>query len=255
VQSIGRSWDEFEPARHFRSLVVTDDFSLAEAAFLLAAVTRRALDDASGRAGSSSFDLLGQLARLDELVGSVDTPTSHGIARALFGSGRFRGNSARYHDTDNSLLDVVLDRGLGIPITLSVVMVEVGTRLGVRLCGVGLPGHFVVGEIDGVARIPTRFFDPYHGGAVLDAEDCRDLVNRMAGRPVNVPPECWYPATPGAVVERMLNNLKAIWGQTLRAGDPTAAVVLRSVMWMRSCLSSIGDSERDEWSRLVAPLN
>ena len=255
MQSIGRSWDDFEPARRFRSLVASSDFALAEAAFTMAAVVRRAQDDAARNEHAVDFDLVGQLARLDELAAAVETPTSHGVARHLFGSGRFRGNVDRYRDPDNSLLDVVLDRGLGIPISLSVLMIEVAARVGVSLCGVGLPGHFVVGEIDGVARIPSRFFDPFHGGAVLDAEDCRDLVNRLAGRAVAVPPECWYPATPAAVMERMLNNLKAIFVGASRSGDPSALVVLRSVMWLRACLVTIGDSERDEWSRLVASLN
>jgi regulator of sirC expression with transglutaminase-like and TPR domain len=255
VQSIGRSWSEFEPAAQFRNLVASADFSLAEAAFCLSAVMRCARADAHGIEPSPSSDLVEQLARLDELAAAVETPTSHGVARHLFGSGLFRGNVARYHDPDNSALDVVLDRGLGIPITLSVLMIEVAARVGVPLCGVGLPGHFVVGEIDGVARIPTRFFDPFHGGTVLDAEDCRDLVNRLAGRPVAIPPECWYPASSVAVIERMLNNLKAIWTAAVGSGDPSALLVVRAVMWLRSCLATIGESERAEWSRLVAPFN
>ena len=255
MQSIGRSWRDFEPAERFRSLVATPEFPLADAAFTMSAVLQRARDDARGAGESSDFDLVERLARLDELAAAVETPTSHGVARFLFASGRFRGNVARYQDPENSSLDVVLDRGLGIPISLSVLMIEVAARVGVTLCGVGLPGHFVVGEIDGVARIPSRFFDPFHGGAVLDAEDCRDLVNRLAGRPVAIPPECWYPASPVAIVERMLNNLKAIWTTSARAGDPSALIVLRAVMWLRSCLPTIGGSEHDEWSRLVAPLN
>lgn len=221
----------------------------------MSAVVRRAQVDAMGTDRFVDVDLVGQLARLDELAAGVETPTSHGVARHLFGSGRFRGNAARYQEPDNSFLDAVLDRGLGIPISLSVLMIEVAARVGVSLCGVGLPGHFVVGEIDGVARIPSRFFDPFHGGAVRDAEDCRDLVNRLAGRMVAVPPECWYPATPAAVIERMLNNLKAIFMGASRSGDLSALIVLRSVMWLRACLATIGDSERDEWSRLVASLN
>lgn len=255
MQSIGRSWDDFAPAQRFRALLTAPDFVLAEAALAMSAVVQRARHDAAGVEGSLEFDFVGHLARIDELAAEVETPTSHGIARHLFGSGRFRGNATQYHDPENSLLDRVLDRGLGIPISLSVLMIDVGSRLGVPLRGVGLPGHFVVGEIDGVARIPSRFFDPFHGGAVLDAEDCRDLVNRLAGRPVAIPPECWYPTSDVAVIERMLNNLKAIGTNSVRSGDPSAVIVLRAVMWLRSCLVTIGDSERDEWSRLVAPLN
>lgn len=231
------------------------DFSLGEAALLLSAVCRRAQSDVDGIDRVGSFDLVGQLARLDELAAAVETPTAHGVARHLFASGRFRGNVENYRDPDNSFLDVVLDRGLGLPITLSIVMIEVAFRVGVPLCGVGLPGHFVVGQIDGVARIPTRFFDPFHGGVELDAEDCRDLVNRLAGRPVAVPPECWYPTSALAVVERMTNNLKAVCLAGVAGGDPTELVMLRAVMWLRACLPSIGGSEREEWLRLVARLN
>ncbi len=255
MQSIGRSWDDFEPALRFRSLVQAGDGSLAEVALLLSHVTTRACDDLDGTDRSRAADLVGQLARIDELAASVESPTAQGVARSLFASGRLRGNVADYSDPRNSLLDVVMERGLGIPITLSILMIEVGARLGVRLCGVGLPGHFLVGEIDGVARIPSRFFDPFHGGAVLDAEDCRDLVNRMAGRPVAIPPVAWYPASMVAIVERMLNNLRAIWVQRLAGGDHGAVIVLRALQWMRSCVVEIGDDDRAEWARLVAPLN
>jgi len=75
----------------------------------------------------------------------------------LFGRGRFSGNRRDYYDPRNSLLDQVLERQLGIPITLAIVAMEVGRRLGVPLSGVGMPGHFLVGS-DG------SYFDPFHQG-------------------------------------------------------------------------------------------
>ena len=208
-----------------------------------------------GGAGEPEFDLVGCLARLDDIAASVEIPTAIGVARSLFGSGRFGGDTIQYHDPRNSFLDSVIDRGLGLPITLSVLMIEVASRVGVELCGVGLPGHFVVGEIDGVASVPARFFDVFHGGKILDADGCRALVSRLAGGRVEIPVEAWYPATNLAIVERMLNNQRAYWANLARTGDPSALLVLDAVMWSRSCLPTIGDSERGDWMRAVAPLN
>ena len=224
----------------------------------MSALIRLAMSDAGftiGRPVATDVDMVGELARLDELAAGVDVPTSFGVARHLFGSGRFGGDSVDYYDPRNSFLDEVLDRGIGLPITLSVLMIEVASRLGVELRGIGLPGHFVVGELDGVARVPARFFDPFNGGSVLDADGCRDLVSRLAGGPITIPVEAWYPATNGSILERMLNNQKAYWMALTRTGDLSAASVLNAVMWARSCMPLIGDRERGEWMRAIAPLN
>ena len=268
MQSVGRSWDDVEIARIFRSSVRSSEPALAESALAMAAVIRLAMVDAgfptgrhdatSGaddRVGDDQFDMVGQLARLDELAASVETPTATGVFRTLFDSGRFRGDTLDYYDPRNSFLDEVLDRGVGIPITLSVLMIEVAARVGVDVRGVGLPGHFVVGELDGVARVPARFFDPFHGGAILDADGCRALVSRLAGGPVVIPSEAWYPSSNLSIIERMLNNQKAYWMALTRTGDLSAATVLGAVMWARSCLPHIGDRERGEWMRAIAPLN
>jgi hypothetical protein len=255
VQSAGRSWDEVEIARVFRSTVRSSDVPLAESAFAMAALVRLAMVDAGFDGGRVDLDMIGQLARLDELAAAVEVPTSFGVARALFESGRFRGDAVDYYDPRNSFLDVVLDRGVGLPITLSVLMIEVAARVGVDVRGIGLPGHFVVGELDGLARIPARFFDPFHGGEALDATGCRELVSRLAGGPIVIPSEAWYPSSNVAIVERMLNNQKAYWMALTRTGDLNASSVLGAVMWARSCLPSIGDREKGEWLRAIAPLN
>jgi hypothetical protein len=268
VQSVGRSWDDVEIARLFRSAVRASEPPLAEAAFAMSGLVRLAMVEGGfgtragggGRAGDDSrrpsdVDMVGQLARLDELAAAVEVPTSFGVVRTLFESGRFRGDTLDYYDPRNSFLDDVLDRGVGIPITLSVLMIEVAARVGVELQGIGLPGHFVVGELDGVARIPARFFDPFHGGTVLDAEGCRELVSRLAGGPVAIPAEAWYPSSNASILDRMLNNQKAYWMGLTRTGDLSAATVLGAVMWARSCLPHVGDRERGEWMRAIAPLN
>ena len=100
-----------------------------------------------------------------------------GVLAHLFGSEGFRGNDADYYDPDNPMLDRVLDRRRGIPITLSVVLIEVGRRLGVAFTGIGAPGHFIVrDERSGV------YLDPFNGGRVLDATRPGPAVRRRAAR-------------------------------------------------------------------------
>src|SRR5205814_1066528 len=86
--------------------------------------------------------------------------------RYLFHEAGFHGNRDEYYDPRNSFLNDVLDRQTGIPITLSVVAMAVGERLGLRIDGLALPGHFVVMARSGGRRI---IFDPFHGGKRLEA--------------------------------------------------------------------------------------
>ena len=97
--------------------------------------------------------------------------------RHLFDEHGYAGNEADYTDPRNSYLDRVLDRRLGIPITLSVLMMEVARRNGVVLHGIGMPGHFLVGEPDG-----RTFYDPFHHGRQLDADGARDVFSADPGR-------------------------------------------------------------------------
>lgn len=219
------------------------EFSLADVALLMSAVI--------GRVSEAEFDAVGQSARLDELAARVGSPTASGVFSSLFISGRFSGDRSDYYSLENSLLDRVLERGLGIPISLSVIMIDVARRLGTHLVGVGLPGHFVVGVPgdDGI----EEFYDPFTPTGPLTREGCADLVSRLAGRPIRLSPEVFAPQSAVAVIGRMLNNMKAV----LVRSRPTVegAAALSGVMWLRSVLPAIGRSESDEWSRMMAPLN
>ncbi|HMC70976.1 MAG TPA: transglutaminase-like domain-containing protein, partial [Mycobacteriales bacterium] len=105
---------------------------LDEIAFLIAAHAHGGLDvDA-------------QLTRLDELADQVRDPTLDGLRRLLFRDLGFTGNEGDYYDARNSFLDDVLDRRTGIPISLAVLTMEVGRRVGVPLAGVSMPGHFLL---------------------------------------------------------------------------------------------------------------
>ena len=125
------------------------------------------------------LDLAGPLAELDQLADAVPAATADDLAGTLFGEGGLAGNTVDYGDPRNSYLDDVLARRLGIPISLSVVMIEVGRRVGVPMYGVGMPGHFLVqpaGELD-------VWFDPFHGGRRLDDAGCRALYEQMQLEP------------------------------------------------------------------------
>jgi regulator of sirC expression with transglutaminase-like and TPR domain len=144
-----------------------------------------------------------------------------GLCRYLFHDMGFRGNQQDYYDARNSYLNEVLDRRTGIPITLAAVAMAVGTRAGIEVVGVGLPGHFVAKAVgDGEAVL----FDPFHGGRLLGPDQCQVLVEQVTGQPFEPTPEALAPAPLGLIVQRMLNNLK---GAYLRRGDyPRAARVI-----------------------------
>src|SRR5262249_46587327 len=125
----------------------------------------------------------------------------------------FRGNVQKYYDPRNSYLNLVLDRRTGIPITLSLVAMAVGERSGLRVLGVGLPGHFVVKAVEGGEEI---LFDPFHGGRRLTVRECENLIEQLTGVPFLATPEALRPVSGAAFLLRMLNNLKAIY---LQQGD------------------------------------
>ncbi|HSQ58095.1 MAG TPA: transglutaminase-like domain-containing protein [Gemmata sp.] len=156
------------------------------------------------------------LRRIDRLAeevrprlnGSLAARTA-ALSEFLFEDCGFRGNSEHYYDPRNSYLNKVIDRQKGLPITLSLLAMAVGTRAGLEVVGIGLPGHFVakaVGE-DGDEVI----FDPFNGGQFLDAEACEALVGAVTGRAFDATPEALFAVPPGGFILRMLNNLKTAY--------------------------------------------
>lgn len=173
---------------------------------------------------------LGRLAALaDDLRPRLTgDPTRDAVelAHLLFDEHGYAGNEADYYDPRNSYLNDVLDRKLGIPITLSVLAVAVGTRAGLDVAGVGLPGHFVAKVIGpGGAAV---LFDPFHGGQLLDTDGCEALVAAVTGQPFAATPDALAATPPGHVAVRMLNNLKAVY---LKQPDfPRAARVMERLV-------------------------
>ena len=158
--------------------------------------------------------------RLDEIAARCVTARSPAqLGEALFVDQGFAGNVEDYTDPRNSLLDDVIDRRLGIPITLSILMVEVGRRIGIPLHGVGMPGHFLVGARDE----PGVFVDPFSRGRVSTRRLC--VFAALQG-PDAFLPSYLDPTGPRAVVLRVLNNLQraylerssvdAVWVARLR---------------------------------------
>ena len=132
----------------------------------------------------------------------------HGANEYLFDVLQFRGNEDEYYDPRNSCLNSVLMRRLGIPITLSVVYIEVSRRLNRSVYGVGLPGHFVVAYEDKNSRY---WIDPFHRGRILSFEDCSNLVQQTAGVNLRANPAVLAPVNKRQILVRMLSNLKAIY--------------------------------------------
>jgi regulator of sirC expression with transglutaminase-like and TPR domain len=161
------------------------------------------------------LDVPAYLARLDgyaealapRLAGSLPDRVAE-LAHLLFEEEGFAGDGQNYYDPRNSYLNDVLDRKLGIPITLSVLAIGVGGRAGLAVVGVGLPGHFVAKATDGAAEV---VFDPFHGGQFLDRAGCQQLVEAVTGRPFAVTDDAIAPTPPGFVARRMLTNLKGIY--------------------------------------------
>jgi len=142
----------------------------------------------------------------------------HGLCRYLFHDMGFRGNKKEYYDPLNSYFNQVLERRTGIPITLSALVMAIGARVGLHIEGVGLPGHFVAKAVDGEEQV---VFDPFHGGRVLTAVDCENVVRQVTRRDITVTAETLNGLPLSLIVMRMLNNLKAIY---LKQSDMPRAI-------------------------------
>lgn len=138
--------------------------------------------------------------------------------RHLFVVRKLRGNREEYHDPRNSFLNDVLDRGLGIPLTLGIVLLEVGWRLGLAVEGVNFPGHFLV-RYRGEAM--SFLIDPFHGGMMRTREEVKKLLARRQGTSVPLDDRLLRTATRRDMIVRLLLNLKGIYH---RAGDDTRAL-------------------------------
>jgi regulator of sirC expression with transglutaminase-like and TPR domain len=188
------------------------------------------------------LDVAAQLGRLDALAEGCPAATLDALSHHLFADCGFTGNRDEYHDPRNSYLNDVLDRRLGIPISLSVLTVEVARRLGVPLVGVGMPGHFLVrhrGE-------PAVLLDAFGSGRRLGEPEAEALFRSLGGTGPFLP-QFLDPVGPRAILSRMLANLQGIFfSRDVRQ----AAWVLR----LRLAIPGLGKEERKGMARALAAL-
>jgi regulator of sirC expression with transglutaminase-like and TPR domain len=149
------------------------------------------------------LDMMAEAALAHAGPGSTPEALAHAIDYQLFTACGFRGDTQTYSDPQNSYLDLVVDRRLGIPISLSLLYMEVAQRIGLECEGVGYPGHFIV-RVGGPEN--PMFIDPFQQGARLDREE---LLSRLrAHRLGGAHPEMFLAAvTRRQILQRMLNNL------------------------------------------------
>lgn len=200
-------------------VLAEDPMDLARAALVVARLEYPRLDPAPYLA---RLRALGDRAavRVGRVRGTSIRPRVAAVNSLLFEEERFSGNHAHYDDFRNSLLNVVLDRRLGIPITLALVYIEVARRAGIGVLGVSFPGHFLLrvqGQNAGGPAQPWSpddddlILDPFDAGAELDELDCRRLLARHLGNTADdtpFDPALLRPCTPKHMLARILNNLK-----------------------------------------------
>jgi regulator of sirC expression with transglutaminase-like and TPR domain len=238
----------------FRDLVTGPEIDLGGAALAVARIEYPDLPAARS------------LAALDELAGRSGLAGAGGgrraldrLCRFLFEGEGFRGNSEDYYDPRNSCLNDVLDRRLGIPITLAVVTMEVGRRVGLDILGIGLPGHFCVAAQIGDELVIR---DPFTGGRVLERAEAEAVASRAVGRTVKLTDAHFAPTSKPQIVVRMLRNLEGIyarredWAKALAVIDRLLVVDADAPSHRRdrgTVLVKLGDLHRgaSEWERYL----
>ncbi len=184
-----------------------DQVDLAKAALYIAQEEYPDLDI------TDHLELLDQMAEaLKRRLPATTYPLKiiRAVNQFLFDELNFSGNTVDYYDPRNSFLNDVLHRRVGIPITLSLVYLELAKRINFPMIGVGMPGHFLIRPtVDEMAI----FVDPFHQGEVLFEQDCRDRFQQTFGDGAKLNPTHLSPISPTAFVVRILTNLKMIYLQ------------------------------------------
>jgi regulator of sirC expression with transglutaminase-like and TPR domain len=203
-----------DPYKEFRQAV---DRGEAKIELGRAALTMAAAD-------YPDLDIDVYLAILDQLAADArarldsETDVQRTVAvlnDVLFREHGFHGNRENYFDPRNSFLNEVLDRRTGIPISLSVLYMEVAQRIGLPLQGVGFPGHFLVKYASLNEEI---VIDPFDRGEIRSRQNLQTMLNRLYGDRIGFDPDFLAAATKKQILRRMLNNLELIY---LRQNDLT----------------------------------
>ena len=246
----------------FSALVSSDiedeDIDLTRASLLIA------------RTEYPDLDIESHAARIDELacrasgiVPGLDSQrTIAALNRVLFEEAGLRGNRDDYYDPRNSFLNDVIDRGLGIPITLSIVYMEVARRIGFSLAGVGMPGHFLLKHFsDGGHEL---LIDCFNHGDILSRQDCQSRLDEIYFGEMTLRPEFLHPISRRQILTRMLNNLKTVYLSTrnFRKALPIADLILviyprsaedvkqRALLRYSLALSKLAEEDLEEYLRI-----
>lgn len=196
--------------QRFAEVIRRDDaaIDLAEAALLIAA------EEYPGLQPAPYLRYLDDLAaRVSAVAGDSADPRERvaGLNAEIFEREGYRGNADEYYDPRNSFLNEVIDRRLGIPITLSIVYLEVGWRNGWPVAGVGMPGHFLVKYDTGAEPL---LVDPFSHGRLLTPAECQQRLNQLYGGAIRLQPDYLAAVSKRQILARMLTNLKGIYFQS-----------------------------------------
>ena len=200
--------------RKFTQIAKAPDPDLATGALLIARLEYPKLDaspylEQLDQMGKTAHERVARLSDLTDPLKPIEALNTY-----LFDEEGFSGNERHYDDPRNSLLNKVLDRRTGIPITLAMVYMEVARRAGVSLEGVNFPGHFLLRFQSRTATGESGsdlIVDPFHGGAILSDTDCLKLLRKHVGQSAAFDRRLLVGATKTQILIRMLVNLKRVY--------------------------------------------
>ena len=198
-----------------------DHINLAEAALILAAYQHPSADLNAYR--DHLQDISHELKEADPADavagGSEAGARAETLARVLHGLFQYTGDEETYDDLDNANLMRVIDRRVGLPVSLGILYIHAARAAGWTAEGLAFPGHFLI-RVHG-ENGDSAIVDPFHQGRVLDARDLRDLLKAVAGQEQELGAEHYTPVSDRAVLVRLINNIKS---RRLEAGQVDEAL-------------------------------
>jgi regulator of sirC expression with transglutaminase-like and TPR domain len=201
-----------EARRQFREFAAGDitNANLARGALLIA------LED------YPQIDFDGHLAALDDLARRAASKASPGeppvfrlghLHSEMFDVDGYRGDETNYYDPRNAYLNEVIDRRIGLPLTLSIIFLHAASSLGLNAFGVGLPGHYIV-KVQ--FELNELYVDPFHSGATLTVAEIGQMTSQITGGRARLSSEHLRSWSGRETLQRLLSNLQNMWS---RAGD------------------------------------
>jgi len=179
------------------------------------------------------IDVEGYLDDLDALAARVESRCSPGeppifrlghLHAEVFDEDGYRGDTTGYYDPRNAYLNEVIERRLGLPITLSIIFLHVATKIGLSAAGMGLPGHYIV-KVQ--FELNEVYVDPFHGGTTLTVPEIGVLLRQLTGGAVQLSGEHLRAWSGRETLHRVLANLQSMWR---RAGDTRRAATAKERM-------------------------